>query len=74
MSLKDVFETASVRASVRPCVHVFTLSKKNITETRLSITITFYLICQKGRENVSFGFGSDRLSTLVSMATDSSNH
>ena len=45
----------------------------NISATRGPITIKFYLKHHWGRGKASLGFGSDRIRTLVSMATDSSH-
>ena len=66
-------EPASIRASVRPCVGVFTLSNKNISETSGLIAIKFYLKHHWGEEKAALGFGPDRIRTLVSMATNSSH-
>ena len=60
---------ASVRLSVRP----LTLSNMNISETSWSIVIKFYLKHHWGGRKAALGFGPDRIGTLVSMATDSSN-
>ena len=42
----------------------------NISETSGPIAIKFYLKHHWGREKAAFGLGTDRLRTLVSMATD----
>ena len=60
---------ASVRASVRP----FTLSNINISATSWPIGMKFYLKHHWGGGKASVGFDPDRISTLVSMATDSSH-
>ena len=70
-------EPASVRASVRPSVHasvrVFTLSNMNISETNGLIETKFYLKHHWVGGKAAFSFGSDRIGTLVSMATESSH-
>ena len=66
-------EPASVRACVRPCVRLFTLSNMNISETSGSIAIKFYLKHHWGGGKAAIGFWPDRIGTLVSMATDSSH-
>ena len=43
------------------------------SETAGSIKAKFYLKSHWGRGKVALGFGSDRIGTLVSMATDSSH-
>ena len=58
-------ETASVRT--------FTLSDINISETSWPIMIKFHLKHHWGRGLAALGFVTDRIRTLVSMATDSSN-
>ena len=58
-------EPASVRG--------FTLSNLNISETSKPIVIKFHLEHHWGRGLAALGFGSDRIRTLVSMATDSSH-
>ena len=44
-----------------------------ISATSGSIVTKFYLNHHWGGEKVALGFGSDRIGTLVSMATDSSH-
>ena len=61
------------RAGVCPCVHASTLSNINISETSWPIVIKFYLEHYWGRGLAAFGFGPDRIRTLISMATDSSH-
>ena len=85
MSLKDETRAgvrACVRACVRPCfvrpcvrasVLPFTLSDMNISETSGSIIIKIHLKHHWGGGLAALGFGPDRIGTLVSMATDSSN-
>ena len=50
-----------------------TLSNINISETSWPIVIKFHQKHHWGRELAAFGFGPDRIRTLVSMATDSSH-
>ena len=64
---------ASVCASVRLCVCVFTLSNMNIAETNVSIATKFYLKHHWCGGKASLDFGPDRIRTLVPMATESSN-
>ena len=45
----------------------------NISETSRSIAIKFYLKHHWGGGKASLGFDTDRIRTLVSMATDSSH-
>ena len=61
--------------SDRPCVRpsVFTLSNMNISKTNGSIATKFYLKHHLGGGFAALGFGPDRIRTLVSMATESSN-
>ena len=59
-------EPASLRLSVR----AFTHSDMNIAETSRPIIIKFHLKHHWGRGMTGLGFGSDRIITLVSMATD----
>ena len=68
MSLKD-----GSRAGVRPSVRLSTLSNMNIFATSRPIAIKFYLKHHWGMGKAVLGFGPDRIRTLVSMATDSSN-
>ena len=63
----------SVRASVRACVCVFTLSNINISKTNGSIATKFYLKYHFGRGKAALGFESDRIRTLDSMVTESSH-
>ena len=63
----------SVRACVRLCVCVFTLSNMNISETNRSIATKFYLKHHLGGGLAALGFKPDRIRTLVSMATESSH-
>ena len=64
------------QAGVRPSVHLsvgpFTLSNINISETSCPIKLKFHLEHYWGRGLTTLGFGKDRIRTLVSMATDSS--
>ena len=52
---------------------MFTLSNMNISAASEPITIKFYRKHHLGRGKAALGFGPDRISTLVSMATDSSH-
>ena len=61
-------EPASVCPCVRPSVRPLTISNMNISKTRGPIANKFYL-----KNHWGGGFGSDRIRTLVSMATDSSH-
>ena len=54
-------------------VRVFTLSNMNISVTSGPIAIKFYLKHHWGGRKAAFGFGPDRIRTLVSMAIDSSH-
>ena len=65
-------EPASVAPSVCPCVRLFTLSNMNISETSCHIKIKLHLEHHWGEGLAVSGFGQDRIRTLVSMATDSS--
>ena len=64
-------------ASVRPCVcasvRPLTLSNMNISTTSGPIVTRFYLKHHWGGGLAALGFGPDRIRTLVSMATESSN-
>ena len=60
------------RSSRRPSVCVFTLLNMNISETNGSIATKFYLKHHLGGGLAALGFGTDRIRTLVSMATESS--
>ena len=62
-----------VRASVRASVCPLTLSNMNISTTSGPIVTKFYLKHYWDGGKAAFGFGSDRIRTLVSMATDSSH-
>ena len=56
------------------CVRcVSSLLNINISETSGPIATKFYLKHHWGGGKAVFGFGEDRIGTLVSMATDSSN-
>ena len=59
-------------SSRRPCVRPFTLSNMNISATSRLIATKFYLKHHLGEGKAVLGFWSDRIRTLVSMATDSS--
>ena len=65
------------RSSRRPCVYafvrVFTLSNMNISGTNGSIATKFYLKHHWGGGLAAYGFGPERIRTLVSMATESSH-
>ena len=63
----------SVRACVRLCVCVFTLSNMNISKTNGSIATKFYLKHHLGGGLAALGFKPDLMRTLVSMATESSH-
>ena len=53
-------------------VSAFTLSNINISETSWPIVIKFHLEHHWGEGLAALGFGPDRIRTLVSMATESS--
>ena len=59
-------------ASVCPSVHPSTLSNINISETSWHIVIKFHQKHHWGGGLALLGFRPDRIRTLVSMATDSS--
>ena len=59
-------------ASVHVCF-LLTLSNMNISETSWPIAIKIYLKHHWGGEKANSGFGPDRIRTLVSAPTDSSN-
>ena len=59
--------------SVKMCVRAFTLLNINISETSGPIATKFYLKHHWGGGKAASGFWSDRIGTLVSMATDSSH-
>ena len=52
---------------------VFTLSNMNISTTSGPMATKFDLKHHWGGGKAAFGFGSDQIGTLVSMATDSSH-
>ena len=54
-------------------VSLSTLLNINISETSGPIATKFYLKHHWGRGNAALGFEQDRIGTLVSMATDSTN-
>ena len=56
-----------------PSVFPLTISNMNISKTRGLIATKFYLKHPWGRGKPALGFGSGRIRTLVSMATDSSH-
>ena len=60
------------RAVVCVCDCVFTFSNMNISETSGPIANKFYLKHHWVGEKAVFSFGPNRIGTLVSMATDSS--
>ena len=64
---------SSRHPSVRSSVCASTVSNINIPETSLPIIIKFHQEHHWGRGLAVFGFGLDRIRTLVSMATDSSH-
>ena len=64
---------ASVCASVRPSVLLYTLSNMIISTTSRPIPTKFYLKHHWGGGKAAICFGPDRIGTLVSMATDSSH-
>ena len=55
------------------CDCVFTRSNMNISETNGWITTKYYLKHHWGRGKAAFGFGPDRIRSLVSMATENSH-
>ena len=57
----------------RAGVRLFTLSNMNISETSWPIVIKFHQKHHWDGGLAALGFGSDRIRTLVSMATDSSH-
>ena len=60
--------------AVRLCVHPFTLSNMNISQTSRPIEIIeFHMEHHLGEGKAALDFGSDRIRTLVSMAADSSH-
>ena len=66
-------EPASVRLCVCASVRPFTFSNMNISATSWPIGMKFYLRHHWGGGKASVGFDPDRIRTLVSMATESSN-
>ena len=68
-----IVRDSSRRPSVRPCVRASTLSNMNISETSWPIIIKFYQEHPWGGGFAALGFGPDRITILVSMATDSSH-
>ena len=63
----------SVCQCVSMCVSVSTLSNMNFSKTSGPIAIKFYLKHHWGRGMAALRFGSDRIGTLVSMATNISH-
>ena len=61
------------QSSRRASVRVSTLSNMNISVTNGLIATKFYLKHHWVGGKAAFGFGSDRIRTLVSMATESSH-
>ena len=61
------------RMSIRPSVHLSTLSNMNISETSRPIVIKFHQKHHWGRGLTALGVGPGQMRTLVSMATDSSH-
>ena len=55
------------------CVRALTLSNMNISATSRPIGMKFYLKHHLGGGKALVGFDPDRIRTLVSMATDSSD-
>ena len=64
---------SSRRPCVRPSVRPSTLSSINISKTSWPIIIKFHQKHYWGKGLTVFGFGLDRIRSLVSMATDSSH-
>ena len=60
-------------ASIRQCVHLSAHSEMNISKTSRPIKIKFHLEHHLDRGLAALRFGQDRISTQVSMATDSSH-
>ena len=60
-------------ASVHPSVRLSTLSNMNISEISWLIVIKFHQKHYWGGGLTGLGFGTDRIRTLISMATDSSH-
>ena len=63
----------SVRVCVGACVRASSLLNINIYETSGPIATKFYLKHHWGGGTAESGFWPDRIGTLVSMATDSSD-
>ena len=57
---------------MHPSMLVSTLSNMNISETSWPIVIKFHMEGHWGRGLAALGFGPDRIRTLISIATDSS--
>ena len=55
------------------CVGLFTLSNMNISATSTPNSTKFYLKHHLGGGLIALGFGSGRVGTLVSMATNTSH-
>ena len=55
------------------CISVFTLSNMNISATSRLVTMKFYQKHHWGGGKAALGFLSDRIRTLVSLATGSSH-
>ena len=64
---------SSWRPSVRLSMRAFTLSSMNISETSRPVVIKVHLEHHWGGRLFVLGFGTGRIRTLVSMATDSSH-
>ena len=62
-----------MRASMRPSVRLFTLSNMIISTASRHIPTKFYLKHHWNGGKAALCFGTDRIGTLVSMATDSSD-
>ena len=73
LSRRLIGELIVYRLSRRPCVRPFTLSNMNISAASWPIGMKFNLKHHWGGGKASIGFDSDRIRTLVSMATDSSH-
>ena len=69
MGLKPAY----VSVSLRPSIHLSTLSNINISETSRLIEIKFHLEYHWGEGMAALDFGLEWIRTLVSLATDSSN-
>ena len=64
---------SSCRLAVCLAVCLWTFLNLNISATSGPIVTNFYLNHHWGEGKAEFGFGLDRIGTLVSMATDSSH-